>query len=100
MTHNDSNDENRDRFPTPPGADQDRSQNRDRLQDRDSGEIPFELDNPEVISIDGNLDDPERFPGVEDNPLGFVRVDTNPEDARTADRPSDDQPVEERNVDF
>lgn len=72
--------------------------------DAERSEIHLELDNPEIASVDGNIDDPERFPGIEDSPLGFVRVDTDkeaeqPDRGRSGDR-SVDQPVEERNVDF
>lgn len=44
----------------------------------------MELDNPEVASLDGMQDDPDRYHGVEDSPVNFVQVDIVREDADEA----------------
>lgn len=41
----------------------------------------MDLENPEVASLDGMEDDPERIEQLEDSPVGFVQVDIDREDA-------------------
>lgn len=60
-----------------------------------------EGDDPELTSLDGNLDDPARYPGVEDHPLTFVQLDTDRSDGLpNGPRPTGNPADESLDADF
>jgi hypothetical protein len=56
----------------------------------DEDDEGMDLENLVAGSLDGMMDDPERYPRVEDSPTGFLQVDIDKEDAGDGSQPGDE----------
>ena len=59
------------------------------MSPENENEEGMDLENPIAGSLDGMLDDPGRYPGVEDSPTGFLQVDIDKEDVDERSLPDD-----------